>query len=519
MAGSDRRSPGLAYRLIPSASALPPCTLCPIELDALSYGFARPLQPQEPPGTIWFSVDEYSAGIPGSPAQPNVWSEGVWNGVAEAAGDAFIDIGLPVGPIPPPIAGGPVVGNVGSVDGDGLVSASGFAYPGLGLIEAAPPTFIPCDQGDNLDALTLVPGAPGPMVPAWFSLDASFGDPFGYPNETSALANGFVGGDVLFTFAPGGPPILWAPAPVLGLDLAGPPDSDDLDALMLWENGSGVYEPSLTPYDWLSGNTDMLLFSVRRGSRVIGLPDSVFGVPISEGDILTTPLAGGMSPFPGILIAAEALGLGTVRSGFANPLHPFDDELNALSSAMAPILDCNANGVEDALDIAFGTSSDINANGVPDDCELISTSYCFGVGCPCGNNDASAGCANGTGVGALMTGSGTTSVLNDDLVLTTVLLPTNQFGIFYMGSNQINLPFGNGLRCAGGFTFRYNPPTNSGAGGTISLGPGIVQYSCLHFGCIVPFTTWNFQTWYRDPGGPCGFSFNTSNAMSVTFTP
>ncbi|MEZ5975726.1 MAG: hypothetical protein R3E96_13060 [Planctomycetota bacterium] len=50
----------------------------------------------------------------------------------------------------------------------------------------------------------------------------------------------------------------------------------------------------------------MLLFSVRRGSWVIGQPDSIFGIPIEEGDILTTPLPtamGGVSPFPGIFIA------------------------------------------------------------------------------------------------------------------------------------------------------------------------------------------------------------------------
>ncbi len=34
-----------------------------------------------------------------------------------------------------------------------------------------------------------------------------------------------------------------------------------------------------------------------------------------------------------------------------------------------PQFDCNGNGIEDAVDIAFGTSSDVNQNGVPDECE------------------------------------------------------------------------------------------------------------------------------------------------------
>lgn len=34
-----------------------------------------------------------------------------------------------------------------------------------------------------------------------------------------------------------------------------------------------------------------------------------------------------------------------------------------------PRFDCNSNGVDDAVDIALGTSGDANANGVPDECE------------------------------------------------------------------------------------------------------------------------------------------------------
>jgi hypothetical protein len=46
--------------------------------------------------------------------------------------------------------------------------------------------------------------------------------------------------------------------------------------------------------------------------------------------------------------------------------------LAALERGPAPrpdVRDCNGNGIEDAVDIAFGTSSDVNQNGVPDECE------------------------------------------------------------------------------------------------------------------------------------------------------
>ena len=38
-----------------------------------------------------------------------------------------------------------------------------------------------------------------------------------------------------------------------------------------------------------------------------------------------------------------------------------------------PMQDCNRNGVEDAVDIAFGGSSDANCNGVPDECESLAS--------------------------------------------------------------------------------------------------------------------------------------------------
>lgn len=47
--------------------------------------------------------------------------------------------------------------------------------------------------------------------------------------------------------------------------------------------------------------------------------------------------------------------------------------LAAPASAGPPAIeyDCNGNGVEDAVDIAVGTSGDANWNGVPDECESV----------------------------------------------------------------------------------------------------------------------------------------------------
>ncbi len=518
-------APGLGIATHPPCAGLPPCVVCPRELDALSDGLERLLTPVEPPGTIWFSVDEYAAALFGPPLPPNVPTEGAF-GATEAAADAFHDIGLPPGPVPPP---GPILGHLAGIDGNGFAGPSVFAYPGLGLMEPLPPLPVPCGPGDNLDALTFLPPGATVAYPWYFSLDFGLPHPIGFPNLGTAGANGFSGADVLVSAGPGGPPAVFAPALLLGLGLIGGPATDDLDALILAENGTGVFEPSMVPYDWLGGGTDMLLFSVRAESFVVGAPDSMFFAPIEPGDILTTPLPfalGGLSPFPAILYPAELFGLGTMRTGTPSPFTGLGEEIDALASPRLPVLDCNGNGIEDSLDIAFGGSSDINGNRVPDECELFATPYCFGIGCPCGNDDPSAGCMNSTGAVALLAATGTSSVALDDLVLTTTGIPPMKFGLYYMGPAMASVPFGDGLQCVttapGISLYRYNPPVSSGPTGTLTLGPGIAAFACGTFppaGCISAGSTWNFQCWYRDPLGPCGTGFDLSNGMSVLFTP
>ena len=149
---------------------------------------------------------------------------------------------------------------------------------------------------------------------------------------------------------------------------------------------------------------------------------------------------------------------------------------------------------------------------------------CYGNSCPCGNDDPDAGCENSTGQGAVLRGSGSASIAADDLFLTSSGLPANSWARYYMGAAPNALPFGNGLLCAGsgGYgQFRF-PIVNAGAGGFVSLGLGVVEYSEQNFnaqGQVHPGFTWIFQVWYRDPGGLCGSSFNTSNAYHVTFQP
>jgi hypothetical protein len=118
----------------------------------------------------------------------------------------------------------------------------------------------------------------------------------------------------------GSTPFLYAPAAALGLNITGA--LDDLDALALLDDGAlnpGTGMPYFDP------SVDRILYSVRRGSAVLGAPDSAFGAAIQEGDVLAPPTVSG--GFPSIFIAAEALALTTLRTtpgGRADDLDALD---------------------------------------------------------------------------------------------------------------------------------------------------------------------------------------------------
>lgn len=500
-------------------------TACVVEVDALSSGSGPALAAGQPLlQRLYFSTDRFAVGF-GAPASPGIASEAP---LGDLATDVLVDLGL--GQLPAPPFAAWTVGSVAVLDGDGLPSGSGTTYRGVGLRESDP---LP----DDLDALAFLPwpeGQPGPELPPsglFLSLDAGFIDPLtGLQNSGSADFHGVFGADVLRKPS-GAAPLLYAPAAMLGLDLAGP-GTDDLDALVVCENGQPGFQASVSPFDWSNGASDMLLFSVRRGSAVIGEPDSLFGLPIEPGDVLTTPLepsAGGLSPYPAILIAAENLGLFTGSLGRSPGSPEFGDDLDALELASGALSDCNGNGRDDAVDIALGSSADTNGNGIPDECERDTNSFCecapppLGPGGPCGNHFAGGGCRNSTGAGAVIGASGTTSVLADDLVLSTTGTPPFVSAItFASASLTAPTPFFAGRKCLGAPPSRFSIQ-NTGPAGQLTLGPGLATYSQTHFpaaNCIASGATLGFQTWYRDPTGPCsGQLSNLSNAVRASFTP
>jgi hypothetical protein len=211
--------------------------------------------------------------------------------------------------------------------------------------------------------------------------------------------------------------------------------------------------------------------------------------------------------------------------------------------ACIPDLDCNANGVHDSCDLDDGTSADCNGNAIPDECDIASGEVdCNADGvpdacqisdnpnldlnsndlldeCECFFSNYCTGMPNTTGLGGTISFSGSAFVSFNDLTLVGTDVPTNQFGIFYYGPNQVNggagVPFGEGMRCVGGQTVRL-PVVNTGPSGLPAR--NIDNTQAPHSQNLQPGSTWNFQFWFRDPlGGPAGW--NLTDALSITFCP
>jgi len=506
-----------------------PGVSCGVEIDALSFGIDARIRSM--PGytfDLLFSVDEHAQGGQ-SMFSPNVATEAA---VGDAAADVFMRRFNTAGPY------GPAPGwNLAVVDGDGERSASGARYPGQGLIEPTAPTPTVPELGDNLDALDIGP-APAAGGRIFFSLEGGLGDPFEpgvaitnsaalQPDPTGA---GFTGADVLVVDNIG-LVLRYASADQLGLSSLG---LDDIDALIVFENGVPGYQPSLVPYDWSpnmgSLAKDLVLFSVRRGSAVIGQLDTQFGIPITEGDLLGPPAFGGLlGPNPAIFVAAENLGLRTMRG----QLMTAGDELDAVDmrdNSEDPIKDCNDNGIEDAYDIAIGSSMDVDANGVPDECEDPGDVLCdcdTAAESICGNTAGTGeGCRNSLGMGGKMIATGTSSIASDSLAFSASQLIPNTFALTLMGAGTVNTPLPNceGRLCISGpggtGLFRTSVQATGTMGG-FTYGPGILtQVSMLvPAPSVLAGATWGFQTWYRESGGPCGQISNLTNAWSTTFTP
>jgi len=516
-------------------------TFCILEVDAVSFGQTRWGNVSAIiPGMIKFSVDRQSVGVPFAGSVPYACFPAVDTESLslEAHADVFVDL-LGLTGLPPIAPTATPIGNVAAVDGDGCRNAAdGYLYPAFGLLELM--DFY--QMGDDVDALELAEFDVVTPCLVYFSLDSLSGD------DSAGTQGGYSGADILARDLTTGITTVFRTAAQLGLS----PTGDDIDALAIGIAGSGPCEipPSENPVG--------ILFSVRRGSLITtsGALDSNFGSRIDPGDVLEPSRDPQTNPNPGIYIAAEVLGLVASRG---NP-EILPDDLDALALGAQPartLLDCNQNGIEDAVDLALANDSDCNANGIPDACEINPTTdtnndgwldecqsnqafvpYCFGDGsgttCPCGNNSApllGEGCLNSTGVGAILSAYGSRWSANQAclpasgsglsaLVLTAKQMLPGGTCFFFQGDAKVTgieggdgAPFGDGLRCAGTNVIRLQTVVVDAFG----MASTTVDIGAL--GGVQPGDIKYYQAQYRDDdqSSYCGTPFNFTNGLEVTW--
>ncbi len=145
----------------------------------------------------------------------------------------------------------------------------------------------------------------------------------------------------------------------------------------------------------------------------------------------------------------------------------------------------------------------------------LHASYCFGQGCPCGNDDTAGGCRNSAGPGARLSAQGSLSLGRADLELVAEGLPAGRMAVLLMGQAASWSLLGDGLLCvsSGAGTLRLvGGPRSSGAAGAL-------DYSLAELGPLHAGATRYLQVLYRETLGPCNQAANLTNAVGLSFVP
>lgn len=206
----------------------------------------------------------------------------------------------------------------------------------------------------------------------------------------------------------------------------------------------------------------------------------------------------------------------------------FRPPLNGIQYASGAVLDLDGDRLAFGMPFDFTTAPPSGALAVFDvvsDIKLV----CRGTVCPCGNDNAKGGCDNSATVypefrSGLMDACGSTSVASDDLTLSVWGLPQNTFGLMIMGTpGAAPAIVGDGLICLDPVQGIFRFPTRSiGSEGSINEGPGLAAYAAANLpaaAAIQAGSSFTFQFWYRDAGGPCQAGSNVSNGVEVLFRP
>ena len=149
-----------------------------------------------------------------------------------------------------------------------------------------------------------------------------------------------------------------------------------------YDTGSNVrfavtlFEDGRVRFDYGSGNSSISpTVGISRGEGaqqiLVAGYDGMGG--LGNADSILFTLQGSQLP-PGLSLSSAGVLSGTpTTNGSWSPWFRVTDDdrrYDMVQLSVSVGADCNNNGVDDATDIANGTSQDCNANGVPDECEL-----------------------------------------------------------------------------------------------------------------------------------------------------
>ncbi len=224
-----------------------------------------------------------------------------------------------------------------------------------------------------------------------------------------------------------------------------------------------------------------------------GRGDILVGAPFAD---LTGPNSGQALVFSGMD--------GTVLQAMAG-----DDAGDWMGYAVSPAGDVNGDGFPDLF---VGSPQDEKSGA------LSGSAFVY-LG-NCGTRSYCTPTANSTGGPALITAQGSLSIASNSLVLVAEPCPAHQYSVFFYGSSQTYIPFGQGWLCVGGGTAglqRLQPLVLINSAGASIYDVDLTQPpASTGPGRIDPGSTWNFQCWFRDPaaGAP---AFNLSDGLSIRF--
>ena len=223
------------------------------------------------------------------------------------------------------------------------------------------------------------------------------------------------------------------------------------------------------------------------------------------------------------LAAGNTITMQTYRNG--SPMASDSAVIPTSGSHVRMVLDVSAFGIDEVRIQGSGPNQGGAFFALLDlvrfDAQLIGSKYCFGDGtgmsCPCGNTGAAGqGCKNSSGAGGMLDIFGLTSLSADELIVTGSNLPANVPALLFTGSTSIpggGLPFGDGIRCAGGSIRRIGVEMAS-ASGSATWDDQVLSRANWPVGAAG-----KWQIWFRDPAGACGSGFNVTHAVLFVASP